>query len=63
MAYVALSRVRTLSGLHLITLDQGCICANNPCTGEINRLRSKYRPDLSEIEITKKGSGERKLVV
>ena len=46
MAYVALSRVRTLSGLHLITLDPGCIYANNPCIGEINRLRSKYRPDL-----------------
>ena len=46
MAYVALSRVRTLSGLHLITLDPDCIRANNPCIGEINRLRSKYRPDL-----------------
>ena len=61
MAYVALSRVRTLSGLHLITLDPGCIRANNPCIGEINRLRSKYRPDLPEIEETKKGSGKRKL--
>ena len=61
MAYVALSRVRTLSGLHLITLDPGCIRANNPCIGEINRLRSKYRPDLPEIEKTKKGSGKRKL--
>ena len=61
MAYVALSRVRTLSGLRLITLDPGCIRANNPCIGEINRLRSKYRPDLPEIEKTKKGSGKRKL--
>ena len=61
MAYVALSRVRTLSGLHLITLDPGCIRANNPCIGEINRLRSKYRPDLPEIEKTKKGSSKRKL--
>ena len=54
MAYVALSRVRTLSGLHLITLDPGCIRANNPCIGEINRLKSKYRSDLPEIERTKK---------
>ena len=60
MAFVALSRVRTLFG-HLITLDPGCIRANNPCIGEINRLRSKYRPDLPEIEKTKKGSGKRKL--
>ena len=50
MAYVALSRVRTLSGLHLITLDPDCIRANNPCIEENNRLRSKYRPDLLEIE-------------
>ena len=61
MAYVALSRVCTLSGLHLITLDPDCICANNPCIGESNRLRSKYRPDLPEIEKNKKGSGKRKL--
>ena len=32
MAYVALSHVRTLFGLHLITLDPGCIRANNPCS-------------------------------
>ena len=61
MAYVALSRVRTLSGLNLITLDPDCIRANNPCIGDINRLRSKYRPDLPEIEKTKMGSGKRKL--
>ena len=61
MVHVALSRVRTLSGLHLITLDPGCICANNPYIGEINCLRSKYKPDLPEIEKTKKESGKRKL--
>ena len=55
MAYVA------ISGLHLITLDPGCIHANNPCIGEINSLRSKYRPDLPQIEKTKKGSVKRKL--
>ena len=62
IAYVALSRVRTLSELHLITLDPGCVFrANNPCIGEINCLRSKYRPDLPEIEKTKTGLGKRKL--
>ena len=57
MAYVALSHVRTLSGLHLITLDPGCIRPKNPCIGEINRLRSKCRPDLPEIEKNQKGTG------
>ena len=61
MAYVALSRVRTVSGLHLITLDPDCIRASNPCIGQIYCLRSKYRPDLPEIEKTKKGLGKRKL--
>ena len=41
-------------------ISPGCIHANNPCIGEINCLRSKYRPDLPEIEKTK-GSGKRKL--
>ena len=54
MTYVALSRVHTLSGLHLITLDPGCIHANNPCTGEINLLRSIYRSDLPEIKKPKR---------
>ena len=58
---IDVNRVRTLSELHLITLDPGCIRANNPCIGEINRLRSNYRPDLPEIEKNKKGSGKRKL--
>ena len=35
MVYVALSHGRTLSGLHVITLDPGCIRASNPCIGEI----------------------------
>ena len=56
-----MSRVRTLSGLHLITLDPDCIPDNNPCFGEINRLRSKYRPDLPEDEKIKKELGKRKL--
>ena len=46
MAYVALSRVRSLSGLHLIEFHSKSLMVSISCLKEVNRLREKYRPDL-----------------
>uniref|UniRef100_A0A1X7U0V1 ATP-dependent DNA helicase n=1 Tax=Amphimedon queenslandica TaxID=400682 RepID=A0A1X7U0V1_AMPQE len=44
MAYVALSRVRTINGLHLLSLDALSVkVSSNPGINEINRLRTKFR--------------------
>jgi ATP-dependent DNA helicase PIF1 len=45
-AYVALSRVTTLEGLHLINFDPSQVKALQSALCEINRLRVTYRPDL-----------------
>ena len=55
MAYVALSRVRTIEGVYLTK----SIMVSDDCLREINRLRSTFREDLPlfdkpEIAITKK---------
>ena len=47
MAYVALSRVRTLSGLHLIAFDPATIKVSTQCLKEVNRLRETFKKDLS----------------
>jgi len=52
--YVALSRVTTLSGLHLINFDPSSVKANELAIIEYNRLRSQYRPDLLNINILKR---------
>ncbi|XP_029661949.1 uncharacterized protein LOC115234770 [Formica exsecta] len=51
--YVALSRVTTLSGLHLINFDPSSVKANELAIIEYNRLRTQYRPDLIHINILK----------
>ena len=53
MAYVALSRVRTLNGLHLLSFDPLSVKVSNPCINDINRLRSKFRSDLPLLKNTK----------
>jgi hypothetical protein len=48
--YVALSRVTTLNGLHLINFDPANIKAQTSAIDEYNRLKKKYRPDLKLID-------------
>ena len=64
MAYVAISRVRTLEGLHLSAFDPKSISVNNSCLEEVNRLRSCYRKDLPlyEISVEKKPPVKRQLL-
>ena len=62
MAYVALSRVRTLSGVHLTAFEPSSIIADESCIKEINQLRRVYRPDLPQYTIPDDcGSRKRKL--
>uniref|UniRef100_A0A1X7SRG4 ATP-dependent DNA helicase n=1 Tax=Amphimedon queenslandica TaxID=400682 RepID=A0A1X7SRG4_AMPQE len=42
MAYVALSCVSTLNGLHLLSLDPLSVTVSNPCINEIYRLRCNF---------------------
>ena len=46
MAYVALSRVRTLEGVHLISFDKDSVIVSGDSLNEVNRLRKEYTPDL-----------------
>ena len=46
MAYVALLRVRTLDGVHLIAFDSDSITVSRESLQEINRLRQLFRSDL-----------------
>ena len=63
-AYVALSRVRSLSGLYLSTFDPNSLIASPSCTREVNRLREAYRKDLPLYDVprqTKTRATKRKL--
>ena len=51
MAYVAMSRVHTLEGLHLTAFDPKSIIVENSCHEEVNRLRSSFRKDLPLSDI------------
>ena len=50
MAYVALSRVRSLSGLHLIEFHSKSLMVSGSCLKEVNRLREKYRPGPLQVQ-------------
>ena len=61
MAYVALSRVRSLEGLHLTAFDPASIKVNVKCLKEINRLRQLHRKDLPAYKIPVATAKKRKL--
>ena len=51
MAYVALSRVRSLAGLHLSAFDPASIIVSTSCLKEVNRLRETFRKDLPQYDL------------
>ncbi|KAI5732111.1 hypothetical protein M8J77_021724 [Diaphorina citri] len=53
-AYVALSRVTSLSGVHLINFDPSQTKALESAISEYSRLRTVYRPDLSALKYCRK---------
>ena len=60
MAYVALSRVRSLAGLHLSAFDPKSIIVSTSCLKEINRLRGTFRNDLPLYQMPPKIKPSRK---
>ena len=51
MAYVALSRVRSLARLHLSAFDPASIIVSTSCLKEVNRLRETFRKDLPQYDL------------
>ena len=60
MAYVALSRVRSLAGLHLSAFDPKSIIVSTSCLEEVNRLRELFRNDLPLYQMPPKAKPNRK---
>lgn len=52
-SYVALSRVQSLEGLHILNFNPRSIKANGKSIIEYNRLRAKFHPELGSIQIHK----------
>jgi hypothetical protein len=61
MAYVALSRVRSLDGLFLTAFDPQSISVSVSSLEEVNRLRKTHRPDLPLYDIPHISKRKRKL--
>uniref|UniRef100_A0A1X7TU07 ATP-dependent DNA helicase n=1 Tax=Amphimedon queenslandica TaxID=400682 RepID=A0A1X7TU07_AMPQE len=59
MAYVALSHVCTLNGLHSLSLDPLSVKVSHLCINEINHLRSKFWNNLPQI---KKSKGKKRKI-
>ncbi|KYN14548.1 ATP-dependent DNA helicase PIF1, partial [Trachymyrmex cornetzi] len=53
-AYVGLSRVSTLEGLHLINFNPASVKANSGAIVEYNRLRSVFKAQLPQINLSEK---------
>ena len=60
MAYVALSRVRTLSGLHLANFSPKSVIVSRKCLSEFNRLRQLFRSDLPLYVVPPESSSTRR---
>ena len=61
MAYVALSRVRSIDGVYLTSFTPDAIMASRICVEECNRLRQQFRHDLPLYELPAKRSTKRKM--
>ena len=63
MAYVELSRVRSLAGLHLSAFDPNSIIVSTSCLKEVNRLREAFRSlyDIPVKSATGRKASKRKL--
>jgi len=55
MIYVALSRVTSLAGLHLIEFDSRKVVCDSKAIDEYNRLRRQYTPHLEQLPAHNKG--------
>ena len=62
MTYVALSRVRSLEGLHITVFDPRSVQVNGKCLQEINRLRELYRKDLPMYDIPVKSKSRKRVL-
>ena len=62
MAYVTLSRVHTLSGIHLTAFDPESIIIEPRCINEINRLRKMYCPKLPQYSVPENSNKPVKVV-
>ena len=61
MAYVALSRIRSLNGVHLTSFTSDAIMASRACVKECNRLREQFRLDLALYQLPSKRSVKRRM--
>ena len=61
MAYVALSRVRSLSGLYLSAFNPKSLMVSPACLREMNQLRKTFRKDLPSYHIPQCSPNKRKL--
>ena len=60
MVYVALSRVTSLAGLHLVDFDRSKIACDQLAIKEYNRLRELYTPQLGNLDTADSSSSRKR---